>query len=420
MEIVKEKRSEIKNLISEGQLKSIRDDLIFKHSDLIVKGLVDPKVRKELKEIIKLDYKNTIFNDELVELVVRESVGTGVIEEILENEVEVTDISYNGTFLVIETNSEKKLYKGKQDITEEYIERIVTKFANATGQDFTPKNPNLSAVFGELRLDAVHSSKSSIGKTTMSLRVVRPKLVLNDSNFDQFAPKELIGFLKNIMKLRRNIVISGEPGTGKTELHKFFVNYISFEDKIIMIEDVPETHLKELFPEKDIFSWLADGSSDNWSISKGVKAAVRNHPKWTMVAETRDEAAFELLQAVYSGSSVITSLHTINARTIPKRLVKMAQMGYQVSEEMESEIRTYIHLGFHLKKRTINNKKIRYLSEIVCFDPVQDTTIFEQHIKDGKLVGQTFTLPEKMKLDFEEIELSSDFIENQKFEREII
>lgn len=402
-------------LISDKQLSMIKEDLIQSHSDLIIRGLLEDDARIELKKIVLSDHKSAVKDTETAEYIVSETVGTGVIEKILKENTDVTDIGFNGTHLIIETTKDKWIYQGKESINEEYIVRIVQKFANAVGKEFSPKNPNLSAVFGEIRLDAVHSARSGIGKTTMSLRVVRPKLMLNVNNFEMFAPTQLIPFFEKLIMKRTNIVISGQPGTGKTEFHKFLVNYIPFEDRAIMIEDVPETHIKELFPDKDIFSWIAD---EKWTITKAVKAAVRNNTRWIMVTETRDEAAFELVQGVMSGSFAVTSLHTINARAIPKRLVAMAQMGFNVnSSTLEEDIRTFFDLGFHIKKRVINGKTIRYLEEIVYFNPIKDITIFEQKIRNGKLEAKTYNLPDDLKNEFADYEIDSKFPENEEFIR---
>lgn len=398
--------------ISPAVLENIKEQLVSSHAELIVRGLLDNSARIELKHKVLKEHGHVVkSNEQLAEKIVSETVGTGVIEEIVKDET-ITDIGYNGTDLIIESNDIKKKYNGSTQITEEYIVRIIQKFANAVGKDFTPKEPNLSAVFGNIRLDATHSSRSSIGKTTMSLRIVRPKLVLNESNFEEFAPKFMYDFFKKCVVLRTNIAISGETGTGKTELQKLMMSFITFDDKTIVIEDVPESHVKELFPDKDIISWLA---GEGWPISKAIKAALRNNPRWIMVTETRGEEAYELIQAVLSGHHIITSLHAVNAGATPKRFVNMAKMGYNISEDtLEEDIRRYFDFGFHIKRVKYQGKTIRYLSEIVAYDLAGDKTVFEQKFKAGKLVYKTFELLDEIKERFEDAGLEVDFPENKE------
>ncbi|WP_208443852.1 ATPase, T2SS/T4P/T4SS family, partial [Pantoea agglomerans] len=140
----------------------------------------------------------------------------------------------------------------------------------------------------------------------MSLRVSRPRLALRKDNFIEFAPEFMYEFFEKFIKLRTNIVISGETGTGKTEFQKLLASFIDFKYKIVLIEDTAETFLKEMFPDKDILSWL---TSADVTITDLIKAALRNNPRWILVTETRGKEAYEMIQAVLSGHHVVTSLH---------------------------------------------------------------------------------------------------------------
>ncbi|RBP59285.1 pilus assembly protein CpaF [Alkalibaculum bacchi] len=383
-----------KGLIDSKVLESIQDSLIQSHAELIVKGLLDPKARQELKYYVAKDHGYAVKgNEEIVEYIVQETVGTGVIEEIIKDET-VTDIGYNGTDLIIESNDIKKKYTGDIEITDDYIVRIIQKFANAVGKDFTPKQPILDAVFENIRVNAVNKSISPYG-TTMSLRISRPKLVLNEKTFNTFAPGFMYDFFKAVVQAKSNIVIGGETGTGKTELQKLLISFIPFEQKITMIEDVQESHIKEMFPEKDIISWVTSGGVTYTNL---IAAALRNNPRWIMISETRGEEAYEMIQAVLSGHKIITTVHSINARAIPKRLINMAKIGYSVSEDsLQEDIRRNFDFGVQIKRINYEGKVIRYLSEVVEFNEKKDNTVFEQRFIDGTFYYKVGDLSDEYK-----------------------
>ncbi|WP_317906802.1 CpaF/VirB11 family protein, partial [Bacillus subtilis] len=204
-----------------------------------------------------------------------------------------------------------------------YILKIIQKFANAVEKEFTPKDPILDASLGNLRINAVHKAVSPYG-TTMAIRVSRPKLALTKENFSDFAPDYMYEFFKAAVAAKANIGISGETGSGKTEFQKFLLSFIPFGEKIIWIEDTREGHLKELFGDtKDIHSWL---TSPGVTITDLVKAALRNNPKWICVSETRSMEAYEMLQAVLSSHSIITTLPANDVKTIPRRFNNMMKM----------------------------------------------------------------------------------------------
>ncbi|MDM5335790.1 CpaF/VirB11 family protein [Fictibacillus enclensis] len=401
-------------LLKPAVLQNIQETLIQTHAELIVRGLLDPLAREELKNVVIKEHQHIIKGDEeLVDYIVQETVGTGIIEEIIRDNT-VTDIGYNGTDLIIEGNDKKMKYTGNTKISDEYIVRIIQKFANANGKDFTPKNPILDGKFGNIRINAIHKKNSTEG-TTMSLRVVRPKLALRKENFSDFAPDYMYQFFEKFVQLRTNIVISGETGTGKTELQKLLASFIPFKQKIVLIEDTAETFLKEMFQDKDILSWI---TSSDVTITDLVKAALRNNPRWILVSETRSMEAYEMIQAVLSGHHIITTLHAVNAKAIPKRFVNMAKMGYAVSEEaLEMDIRRYFDFGVHIKRVEHKGRIIRYLSEVVEFKEEGDQTVFKQRFVDGHFSCETGTISQPLKDRLAEANIPFGFPESKTHTR---
>lgn len=378
-------------VISPEILQEIKNDLKEFHSELYLESFTDMESRDVLKKIVAKKHKTLLDTEERLNYVIQEIVGLGVIDEIINNNHFVTDVSYNGSALIIETPDEK--YEYEHDVAEEYIIQIIQKFANAVGKEFTPKSPILDAALNNLRINAVHKLISSYG-TSMAIRVSRPKLVLNEDNFTDFAPMYMLDFFKAAVETRCNIVIAGETGTGKTEFQKFLTSFIPFNEKIGWIEDTLEGHVKELFPEKDIISWLVTPST---SISELIKAMLRNNPTWINVSETRGEEAYEMIQAVLSGHHIITTAHTVGAKAIPTRFVNMAKMGYQVDEKsLERDIYRYFQIGGFIKKKRINGKMKRYLSEVVFFlEDGSCQTIFEVKEEHDQHIYELYELPQE-------------------------
>ncbi len=118
--------------ISEQQLNDIRDDLNNSNPRLAIDAQRDIKARKELAKYIRNTYKSYIHGDPAItEYIVKQLVGIGFLEDVLATDG-ITDIGWNGSFLTIETNSDKiSLSKedlgGEDTIDESYITRIVNR-----------------------------------------------------------------------------------------------------------------------------------------------------------------------------------------------------------------------------------------------------------------------------------------------------
>lgn len=389
-------------------VETIRNDLKNSKAELVIDAMLKEEARREIKNLIKKNYAAHFMDcdenrlDEVYEYVVSEIVGTGVVERLIKERPDITDISYNGSHLIVESSDYKDIYKeSDQQITEKYITRVIQKFAHAAGKEFAPKTPIFDGVYDSVRINAVHN-QNTIGDSTMSLRIVRPKLVLHEGNFETFAPTFMLEFFRILMETRNNIVISGETGTGKTEFLKLLFSFIRFEHKAIMIEDVPETHVKKLFPDKDVYSWL---TGNGVTVTDLIEAALRNNPRWIMISELRGMEAYEMIQAVFSGHHVVTSLHSVDAETSPKRLVNMSKMGYQFDEKsFEEDILRYFNFGCHIKRLVVKttkqgnvkiNRVIRYLAKVVEYLPEGSRMVFEQKYQNGKFTYSTGSLSDQ-------------------------
>lgn len=399
--------------IPKERLNMIRDDLTRNHTEDVLMALFDESIRAKLVTAVMKEH-GKFFNKEkkVAEDIVRECVGTGIIEKIMRNDT-ITDVGWNGTQLSVETNDKKWLIDGeKLDITEDYIERVISKYATVNERAFNTGNPILDGMYRNVRICAIHKDNSPDG-ATLAMRVARPRLALNKDNFSNFAPAHILELFEKMVQTKANICISGETGTGKTELQKLLLSFVNNHDRIFMIEDVQETHAKKLFPDKDIFSLLVTPKKP---INDLVKAGLRCNPRWIIVSETRGQEAYEMLNAVLSGHFIITTLHAVNARAIPRRFVNMCGTGYTINENaVEEDINRYFDFGIHIKKTVHEGKVVRYLDEIVEFSEAGAITVFKQKYLHGQFTHENGDLSE----DFKE-RMAEKFIEYEfpKVERE--
>ena len=165
--------------------------------------------------------------------------------------------------------------------------------------------------------------------------------------------------------------------THNTGSQKALVGYIPQNQKITLMEDTLDSHIKEIYPEKDINSWrtiINDDESkvaDNIDFHALLRAALRNFPDWAMVSEVRGSEAGALLSVALSGHSVMTTLHAQGAESIPERLADMVSMGNSKMDygALQRNILSVFKIGVHLERGVDpdTGKTIRYIREIYEF-----------------------------------------------------
>lgn len=409
-------RDSVKVLVSDELIKEARKIVLDTDAELLWKAFGDDDVKEDLKDFLRNTSSISRYilrNEEEIDYFVNEVAGLGILDSLL-HKPGITDIGYDGEKLIIQTNTDKYVYK--DEVSQEYILKQIEKMANAVGKDFTASNPEINLVFKNYRVSAMHEQISPSG-VTMSLRVSQKRLMLNEDNFHVLAPEYVLDLFKSVVQARGNIIISGEPSTGKTELQKLLVSFIPFRHKVIMVEDVQESHVKELFPDKDIFSWVTGESK---SIADLVAASLRNNPQWLIVSETRGGEAYEMFNGILSGSNIITTLHSPSAYQIPDRFINMMTQEYPNANEerMKGSILENFNLGVHLEYIDIPtglndedgnpvNKRVRYAAQIVEFTPEGIQTLLTQNYINGQWeVTPQGDLSDKLKLKIAKAQIS--------------
>lgn len=286
-----------------------------------------------------------------------------ILNELIKNE-SITDISYNGKDVFIQDNL-KGRYKLNKNVDIESIYNYVKQLTYENNEQFNDENPILDTELTNLRVNAVHQSISPYNMT-LGLRVSKPNLKIQQYD-KKIAPMRVFDLLEALIKARCNILISGKTGSGKTEMQKYLVNFINKLDKIVLIEDTMDSHLKELYPEKDILSWKTNHRIDEKiDFDALIKTALRNNPDWILVSETRGSEAYSMLKSCLSGHHIITTLHSTDAKNNVERLIHMCKEKYNLDQSLlGSMICDNFDIGIHLDYDIDELGVKRYISEIV-------------------------------------------------------
>lgn len=296
------------------------------------------------------------------------------LKPYLEDE-DITDISYDGEIMRLQHNK-KGRYKTDFQPTDEDVLSLGKKIADIQGKEFNNSRPILDTELAYFRVNFIHHAVSPSG-CTFAVRVSKPRLAAQNINemikdVQEVDLKEDVAkLLEVLIKADMNTIISGRTGAGKTELQKLLVGFIPNNKKITLIEDTMDSHIKALYPEKDINSWrtLTDETRDNKiGYNDLIQAGLRNNPDWLIMAETRGSEAYDMVEAALTDHNLISTIHVKRAKAIPSRLLTMIGQKYQVNELLfGKDIVSVLPIGIYLTIKETENGIERFIREIVEF-----------------------------------------------------
>jgi pilus assembly protein CpaF len=195
--------------------------------------------------------------------------------------------------------------------------------------------------------------------------VVGPEPLLNIRKFGKrkFSLNDLVGCgtltsemaitLRSAIVERKNIVISGATGTGKTTLLNAIASEIPDEERIFIIEDTAEIRLHK--PHIISSESQSDTHKQEISFETLLKAALRHRPDRIILGEIRGPEARTLLDAMNTGhDGTLTTVHASNPDGALRRIAALATRsngGQLTLEHAQEEVRRSIGIVVQIARR---------------------------------------------------------------------
>ncbi len=304
-------------------------------------------------------------------------IGLGRIQPLLEDD-DISDIHIRGSeavWLKLRDGSRRRVAP-VADSDDELIE-LVRLAAVRLGTDerrFDAANPELNLQLPDgSRLFAVMSVSH------------RPSVVIRRHRFElshlaQLRERGMIdlaleGFLSAAVRARRNIVIAGGTGSGKTTLMRALLNEVPPSERIVTIEDAFELGLERFpdqHPDLDALQARPENTEGRGEVSMAdlTRMALRMDPDRVVLGEVRGAEAFPMLLAMSQGNNgSMCTMHADSTRSVFPKLaayVSMAETGLPV-QTVNLLIANAVHFVVHLD--LINgSRRVTSIREVVDAD----------------------------------------------------
>jgi pilus assembly protein CpaF len=306
--------------------------------------------------------------DHLVDELLDELLGLGPLEPLLKDET-ITDILINTHETVY---VERRGRLERSDVRFEdtrHLLRILNKIVAAVGRRVDESQPmvdarladgsRVNAIIPPLAVDGPLVSIRKFAKTPINMA----KLIDYGS-----ITAEMAAVLQGVVIGRRNVLISGGTGSGKTTMLNALSSFIDPLERIVTIEDSAELQLQQ--PHVGRLETRPANIEGKGEVTQRelVKNALRMRPDRIIVGEVRAGEAFDMLQAMNTGhDGSMTTVHANSPRDSLSRLEQMIGMaGLEIStRSIRGQIASAIHVVVQVERSEDGRRRVVSIQEIV-------------------------------------------------------
>lgn len=176
-------------------------------------------------------------------------------------------------------------------------------------------------------------------------------------------------FMRLAVRSRKNILVSGPTGSGKTTWTKALIREIPAEERLITIEDARELVLDRHPNHVRLFYSKDDQGLARVTPKQLLESCLRMKPDRILLAELRAEEAFDYLRNVNSGHpGSITSIHAGSCELAFEQLVLLVKQSTGGRELARRDIKSLLYLLIDVVIQFGVERQERFIREI-WFDP---------------------------------------------------
>lgn len=344
--------------LPENALKNMDNEELLEKLEICMEQTLR-ELRHELLSDIPLEVFQRALLDELI--------GYGPITPLL-RDPKISEIMINGHENVF-VESKGRLYQtGIRFFSEQHLQSILQRIVEPLGRHVDVASPMVDARLPDgSRVNAIIPPLAIHGSAITIRKFADKKLTTDDLISFGSMSREMAIFLKEAVRSRQNILVSGGTGSGKTTLLNILSQFISSNERVITVEDSAElklSHANLVSLESRPANVEGQGKV---TIRDLVVNTLRMRPDRIIVGECRGAEALDMLQAMNTGhDGSLTTCHANNPRDALSRLENMVMMaGFELpSAVIREQIASAIDLVVQQSRMPDGSRKVVKISEV--------------------------------------------------------
>jgi pilus assembly protein CpaF len=338
-----------------------------------------------------------ISREQLIRGVLDEALGLGPLEPLLADD-EISEIMVNRAEQIFVERKGKIVVSGCAFSSDQAVLGVIERIVAPIGRRIDEASPLVDARLKDgSRVNAIIPPLALKGPCLTIRKFKRDALRVEDLIRNETVSPQMAEFLRSCVQARKNIVISGGTGSGKTTTLNIISSFIPEAERIITVEDAAELQLpQEHWVQLETRPANMEGKGAI-TIRDLVKNCLRMRPDRIVVGECRSGEALDMLQAMNTGhDGSLTTLHANTPRDALARLetmVLMAGMDLPV-RAIREQIASAVQIIVQQARLSDGTRKICFITEVAGMEgeviALQDIFTFRQEGfgPDGKVRGR--------------------------------
>jgi pilus assembly protein CpaF len=338
-----------------------------------------------------------IDREELLTDVINEALGLGPLEAFLASD-EISEIMVNHANQIYIEQRGKLTMSEKTFSSNQAVLGVIERIVAPIGRRIDESSPLVDARLKDgSRVNAIIPPLALKGPCITIRKFKKDSLKIQDLIKYKTVTAQMAEFLEMCVRARKNIVISGGTGSGKTTTLNIISSFIPDNERIITVEDAAELQLPQ-------DHWVQLESRPPNLEGKGaitirdlVKNCLRMRPDRIVVGECRSGETLDMLQAMNTGhDGSLTTLHANTPRDAIARLETMVLMsGMELPvKAIREQIASAVHIIVQQTRFSDGTRKICFITEVsgmeVDIVTLQDIFYYKQDgfTDDNKVRGR--------------------------------
>ncbi len=416
--LVPERETELANLVSFAQEKLKVDE----EPDLSAKiqrteyhfgevfPLVRPHLHKELRRYVilrrlKKDLKDTVF-------------GFGPLQDLLRAPTITEIMVVKSDQIYVERDGVLEL-SGRRFLSDKITESIIERIVAGVGRRIDKSQPLVDARLPDgSRVNAIIPPLAVRGPCLTIRKFPAYRFTMDDLVEKRSVTSAAAMFMRACVVDRKNILVSGGTGTGKTTMLNVLSSFIPHRDRIVTIEDTTELQLHQDHVVTLEAKQANVEGAGAYTIRDLVKNALRMRPDRIIVGECRSGEALDMLQAMNTGhDGSMTTVHANSTEDVLKRLEVLVLMAVDLPVvSIQRQIASAVDIIVQIDRKPGGRRVVTQISEVIGYDPDRNDLVVHDifNFRDSEKLLPTGYMPSFVDSLIEKNLLKLEFLYGQK------